>query len=205
MSLTLGALRELVSFGLTAEQILAVAEAQGDAPPRSLNAERQARFRARRNAESNAESNVTSNVTVLSLPPETKVSPTPPSKTQTSNPIQLPPIVPHSKAIGSRRKGDFEKFWAEYPLKVGKLKAGRCYATALGRCESDDPEAEIIEGLRRCKPLWEPEFIPHASTWLNRGGWLDQLVPDLPEQDTGKRKFDLADFEARRAARGGER
>ena len=34
MSLTTAAIRELVGFGLSAEQILAVAEAQGDVKPR---------------------------------------------------------------------------------------------------------------------------------------------------------------------------
>lgn len=49
MSLTVAALRELVDCGLTAEQILRVAEAQGNAPvqPRSTGAERQARYRGR--------------------------------------------------------------------------------------------------------------------------------------------------------------
>lgn len=97
----------------------------------------------------------------------------------------------------ARRKGDFEKFWSEYPLKVGKLKAEKAYASALGKCETDDPEAEILEGLRRCKPLWEPDFIPHATTWLNRGGWLDQLVP---ENATGPpERLDLAKFDEERA------
>lgn len=51
MSLSLAALRHLVEFGLSAEQILAVAEAQGEetkTAARSPAAERQARYRSLR-------------------------------------------------------------------------------------------------------------------------------------------------------------
>lgn len=48
MSLSVAALRELVSFGLTAEQILRVAEAQESSPVRSASAERQRRYRNRK-------------------------------------------------------------------------------------------------------------------------------------------------------------
>lgn len=140
-------------------------------------------------------------VETLSEGAQGSLSPRPPIPPNPPNLSQEPPIVPQSKASKGRRKGDFAKFWAEYPLKVGKGKAEPAYARALRRCESDDPEAEILGGLRRCKPLFEPEFIPHATTWLNRDGWLDQLVPEETGAGaTGPPRFDLAKFEAERAA-----
>lgn len=126
------------------------------------------------------------------------LSPTPPFPPNPPNLSQVPPISPTKPARKARRRGDFAKFWAEYPLKVGKGKAEPAYDRALRRCEADDPEAEIIEGLRRCAPLWDPDFIPHATTWLNRDGWLDQLVPDLPE-GVGPPRLDLAKLDADRA------
>ncbi len=129
------------------------------------------------------------------------LSPEPPNLPNLPNLSQEPPISPKirvSKARLGPPKGAFARFWAEYPWRVGRRKAEIAYGHAWGRCESDDPEAEILGGLRGCAPLWAPEFIPHPTTWLNRDGWLDQPKPDLPDS-TGPPRLDIAKIDADRA------
>ena len=68
---------------------------------------------------------------------------------------------------------DFDTFWAAYPRKIGRFKARTAYDRAL---KVAAPEA-ILEGLERVKRGWatkEAQYIPHATTWLARGGWEDE-------------------------------
>jgi hypothetical protein len=68
----------------------------------------------------------------------------------------------------------FDDFWAAYPRKIGRFKARTAYDRAL---KVASPEA-ILAGLERVKRGWatvETQFIPHASTWLARGGWEDAV------------------------------
>lgn len=68
---------------------------------------------------------------------------------------------------------DFDTFWAAYPRKVGKLACrDRYWPRAL---KEGTPEA-IIAGLEAQLPKFratEHQFIPHPSTWLNEGRWMD--------------------------------
>lgn len=73
-------------------------------------------------------------------------------------------------------KNRFEEFWTAYPRKVGKQKAIAKYKAALNRAT---PE-EIIDGAHRLSNdpnLPEQQFIPHATTWLERNGWEDEPLP----------------------------
>ena len=63
----------------------------------------------------------------------------------------------------------FAEWWAEYPRKVGRGAASRAYATA---CKRASP-ADLLLGLRRQRWPDDPQFIPHAATWLNQARWLD--------------------------------
>ena len=70
----------------------------------------------------------------------------------------------------------FEEFWSAYPRKVGKQKAITKYKAAINRAT---PE-EIIDGAHRLANdpnLPEQQFIPHATTWLERNGWEDEPLP----------------------------
>lgn len=76
----------------------------------------------------------------------------------------------------------FEVFWNEYPNKTGKPTGMKAYAAALGR--GTKPE-DILAGLKRHLPAWvarkaagEGRLIPHPSTWLNRDGWNDEVMPE---------------------------
>jgi hypothetical protein len=70
---------------------------------------------------------------------------------------------------------DFRRFWAEYPRKVGKVKA----LDAWLRLAPDVALVEkIMEVLRKDKRSrqWTKdngEYIPHPTTWLNRRRWED--------------------------------
>lgn len=82
------------------------------------------------------------------------------------------PASPPSKSVPSR----FEEFWGVYPRKVGKDKARTAYASAIRRT---DENAVIVGAIRLASDpnLPEKQFIPHPTTWLNRGGWEDEALP----------------------------
>jgi hypothetical protein len=76
-------------------------------------------------------------------------------------------------------KGEFEEFWKAYPRKVAKGSASRAFAKAVKKTSP----ATIIEAVKlfavSCAGK-EPDFIPHAATWLNAERWSDaELKPTL--------------------------
>jgi hypothetical protein len=73
--------------------------------------------------------------------------------------------------------GEFERFWAAYPNKVGKRAAQKAFQNAKNRPSID----VILAALERaCKSeKWRKdggEFIPNPATWLNQGRWDDEPV-----------------------------
>jgi hypothetical protein len=69
---------------------------------------------------------------------------------------------------------DFEEFWREYPRKVGRFKAERCWQRMT--------DAERFDAVRGAK-LWSQTvqwqsngglFIPYASTFLNQKRYWDE-------------------------------
>lgn len=66
----------------------------------------------------------------------------------------------------------FAAFWSAYPRKVGKGQAERAYRTAI---RGTDPDAILAALVAYPFDLGRPQFIPHASTWLNGKRWLDQI------------------------------
>jgi DNA-binding MarR family transcriptional regulator len=79
---------------------------------------------------------------------------------------------------------EFEKFWSEYPNRVGKPVARRAYMGARRRATHE----KIMAGLSGAKQGggWrDVKYIPHPSTWLNRDGWDDApaiSVDNLPKK-----------------------
>lgn len=73
---------------------------------------------------------------------------------------------------------DFDIFWTLYPRKVGKGAAERAWPRAVADAGGAD---EIVFALRQqidnrhptVAPKSGPEFVPHASTYLNGKRWLD--------------------------------
>ncbi len=70
----------------------------------------------------------------------------------------------------------FDDFWLLYPRRVAKKDARRAWARI--------PAAQhmaILEALVAWRPVWrdkDPQYLPHAATWLNGERWEDEL----PEQ-----------------------
>lgn len=74
---------------------------------------------------------------------------------------------------------EFDRFWAEYPRKVGKQAAIKAYTKSLKLTTSE----QILAGvklLRRETAGKEPEFIPHPASWLNAGRWEDEPTQTKP-------------------------
>lgn len=79
-----------------------------------------------------------------------------------------------------RRKVDgepegFAEFWAAYPRKVGKDDARKAF---VKRKPDEDLVARMLKAIREQaqSDQWSKDdgkFIPHPSTWLNRGQWGD--------------------------------
>ena len=71
----------------------------------------------------------------------------------------------------------FDAFWTEYPRKTEKANAQK----AFNRLSRKD-QALAITGAQyhaKCNPQWRnPKLIPHATTFLNRKRWLDEIVED---------------------------
>ena len=66
---------------------------------------------------------------------------------------------------------DFDRFWAAYPRRVAKLAAQRAWA------KQQPPLDAVLATLAWQVPLWadtDPRFIPHASTWIHVGRWMDE-------------------------------
>lgn len=72
---------------------------------------------------------------------------------------------------------DYEqKFWAAYPRRIGRKSAFLKLKTI--RKSGEVTFAQLMAAVANI-PLREPKFIPHPTTWLNRGGWDDE-----PERNT---------------------
>lgn len=89
--------------------------------------------------------------------------------------------------------GDFERFWRAYPVKAGKEDARRAWR----KTSRSRPKIEyVIAAVAKCSrsKAWNKRdenghrYIPHAATWLNRGGWHDEL--EAAPQPAGKASAD---------------
>lgn len=153
----------LVAAGLHGQALIDVVrsiDADHAPKPRSSGAERQASYRQRNKEVS--QSDVTGDVTP---PLETKVPPTPPSKTQTlDSPLQNTPKGVQKVPPDFGREFH-EVFWPEYPHKVGKPKALSAYRTSRKRF----PLETIMAGLRRYVAGREAD-----RPWLNPATFLNQ-------------------------------
>lgn len=116
--------------------------------------------------------------------PEVEVEEEIEQKTTTELPSSAKPMA------RSRYPSEFLAFWKEYPRKVGKDKALGAWKSAIKRSD----QATVMAGLRRMLAdpnLPDEGFIPHPTTWLNRGGWDDAPFPprnptQTPKQSTSE-------------------
>ena len=80
---------------------------------------------------------------------------------------------------------EFEIFWKAYPRRLAKKNALRAFIkarkeTTLEAILSKLEQLQQSEWSKR-----ELQYIPHPATWLNRGGWDDE-VPRQIEQGLEK-------------------
>ena len=112
----------------------------------------------------------------------------PPSSLPPVPPIPTPPYNPPSPtpsssffrasaktAAAEAKDADFEKFWSEYPRKIGKKPARRAFDKVKVPVET------LVDALRvqKCGSQWaQKQFIPHPATWLNQERWEDEVETD---------------------------
>ena len=81
---------------------------------------------------------------------------------------------------------EFDLFWNEYPRKVGKQDCKKIWLNPKKK-KLRPPIGDIVDALtvHKISDDWtkdDGKYIPHPSTWLNRGGWDDELrLPSKPK------------------------
>lgn len=71
--------------------------------------------------------------------------------------------------------GEFDSFWKAYPRKASKGAARKAWIKAVVKV---DPQVIINAAHRLASdPNREPQFTPHAATWLNDERWDDEPLP----------------------------
>jgi hypothetical protein len=72
----------------------------------------------------------------------------------------------------------FDEFWGVYAYKIDKQAAVKSWAKAV---KTSSPQV-IINGAREYAAHRHPEYVKHASTWLNGACWENEYVkpPDEP-------------------------
>jgi hypothetical protein len=151
----------MVAAGCTAHQIASVIRAEHDAgearraEKRATDADRQRRHRQR-----HAESRVTECDNALPLSPKKEIPPTPPKEKTTPIPIS---------SVGSAGASEFDRFWADFPNKVGKRDAAKAF---LGARQRTDFET-ILAGVRRYSAKTDDRPWCNPATFLNQDRWAD--------------------------------
>ena len=98
-----------------------------------------------------------------------------------------PPIVPPSRG---KADADFDKFWREYPKKVGKGAAKKAFEKARKKASIET----LVTAVRRqkCGSQWtkdDGQYIPNPATWLNQERWEDEVDGGV-NHGTGEQRFE---------------
>lgn len=82
----------------------------------------------------------------------------------------------------------FLAFWKAYPRHDGKFKAAQAFDKAGG---DEELLGKIVAALEWQKPAWtDPQYIPHATTYLNQRRWEDEPTKALSAQDVRQAEWD---------------
>ncbi|EON11931.1 replication protein [Pandoraea sp. SD6-2] len=96
----------------------------------------------------------------------------PPSK---DNPKRQDQKTTSKETLSRSLRERFEIFWAGYPKRKSKKAAEKAFA----KLNPDEQLfTDLMAGLGRAKKSGQwanPQYIPHAATWLNAGGWMDEI------------------------------
>ena len=104
------------------------------------------------------------------------------SKNENDNPPKPPKGGKRTRASDAL----FDKFWSEYPRKVGKGDAHKAWDKLKLTVDSALPDI-IFAALEQQKgwDQWQREggrYIPHPATWLNQQRWEDEGIVVEPVQ-----------------------
>jgi hypothetical protein len=77
----------------------------------------------------------------------------------------------------------FDRFWQEYPKKIGKPLAEKAFYAVLGK--SEDPSVVFqamlvgIQNHKKCDQWCRDRgmFIPYPASWLHQRRWEDEVTP----------------------------
>lgn len=91
----------------------------------------------------------------------------------------------------SNETSEFDLFWDQYPIKVGKTAAKKAWDKAI---KIEKPDV-IIQGAIRyaSDPNRHPSFTAHASTWINAHRWNDSPLPPRVLSPEERREKELAE------------
>jgi hypothetical protein len=94
------------------------------------------------------------------------------AKTETETETETKQKTPSSPATPSM---EFDRFWIQYPRKVGKEAARKAFAKAMKKT-TIDKVLSAVEDLRIRVAGKDQQFTPHPATWLNEGRWDDEIT-----------------------------
>jgi hypothetical protein len=80
----------------------------------------------------------------------------------------------------------FDRFWSEYPRKVGKKKCRHIWNRLKPSAELAEKIITAVKAYKRTDQ-WQKnngQFIPHPATWLNQERWNDEISAS-PEPKRG--------------------
>lgn len=77
-----------------------------------------------------------------------------------------------NKEEEKEREAEFATLWESYPHKVNRAGALKSYISARDKVDA----ATIMNGLVGWLEVWkrpgfDPQYVPHATTWLNQARW----------------------------------
>ena len=84
----------------------------------------------------------------------------------------------------------FDTFWKTYPRKVGKDKCLSWFKRRKVTNEFVEDLLIAIKQQEKSKQWQNKQYIPHPYTWLNRGGWNDELDYVETPQETIKNRWE---------------
>lgn len=74
----------------------------------------------------------------------------------------------------------FTQFWNAYPRKIGKDKCQKWFKVRKITQDFVDDLVLAINQQIKSEGWKDVQYIPHPYTWLNRGGWNDELKYSQP-------------------------
>lgn len=92
------------------------------------------------------------------------------------------------------RAGYFDEFWKAYPNKVGKDAARKAFDKRKCTKELLEIMLAAIAQQRQSKKWTDDggKYIPHPSTWLNEGRWMDEGLQPVSVTVPGREGRDPA-------------